>query len=611
MKKKIKLKKHEDDIFDIINEAAERQPNKSNEEIINDYIQKKISKKNLDDFREFASQFDKFNFQILKDFIQKYPVEIHLSKKTVYKRNLIFLVATHFFYKKDFENLCNILPDFFSEMLIESVWRKRVNIKFYEKKYDVVFISPNSSSWNPKWLVDEVFLFDVLNNKNIIQLSDFLVDHLQKFVTKPKLMKLTYDSKTEKLVSITKYHYKVNFTPDWILTYIVKFVESDFFQLTKSNKLTKKTIKTFKEQTSLISFFEKDTFISEQMLLVFLLNFSGMKKKTNLNQYKTMLDNYMNSRSSSYNIEHQLILQHINFSYNSINSKFRKTFISILKKLPIEKWISFSQIQTYCDFHSIDSDCYLDYYNPDLRLKDVYDQDNKFVYSSSSLNYDAELIFYPLFKGSLFLFATLGIVEIVYDEPINKIYTKSELPYLTSFDGLKAVKLTTFGAFALGKIQKYSNVKKKKDKSKITFSPKTLTIELNQPDILKQMEVSGFTKQLSPTVFEVNYKTMLDNCNNEAEFHLKITKLKAIFGKKKQKNWIDFIAELEQKSNLIKRDFSYEVFQLGNNTDLLNLIIRDIVLKKLIYKAENKIVLVKANNFQKFKNRLKEFGYFF
>lgn len=606
-------KKHSEDIIDILIKTTPKEVNISNQEIINDYIHKKIIKEDLADFEEFASQFAQFNLKNLTKFYKKYPMKIHLiKKKKVYKKNLIRLIATHFYYKKDFEEFCNTLPKFLREILIDSVWKEKTNLKFYEKKYDLRLVNPKSFIWHPIVLFDEIFLFNILDNIYLIKLTNFLVEHLQKFVEKPKEMTLKYESKTENLLSLTKYYYKTDFAPDWILKYIVKFNENGFLQLTKTNKLAKKTIKLFKEQTGMKSFFEEDeSNLTEKMLLIFLINFCKInKKKISLDDYKSMIIKYLKEDRSSNVIEHKIILSYINFNHYSITSKFRQIFISILKKLPIEKWISFSQIKDYSSFHSIDSDCYLDSEYADIDLKEVYDKYDEYVCSTHKINYDDDLIFSPLLKGSFFFFATLGIVEIAYDDPKNEIYTNDNLDYLTPFDGLRAVKLTKFGAFVLGITNEYTEPEEKKDKSIMTFSHKTLTIKLNQPDILKQMEISGFTKKLSPTVFEVNYKTMLDNCKDKDDLQLKIAKLKDVFGKKKHKIWIDFIADLEKKSKLINRKFNYKIFQLGNDKDLLNLITRDIVLRKLIYKAENKMVLVKDKNLEKFKDRLKEFGYF-
>lgn len=582
---------------------------KTDIEIIDEYISKTITKDDLPNFKKFAKKFLKVEIKAVKTF-----VSIYLKKKLklfnyrkVHIKDLAMLVAAQFFNKETFSSFCKSLPKNHKEIYLVAVWKTNLNIQSIMRKYRINVVEHYQFS-NNQPLINEFTLFKYVSYNKSISLIEFIATHLKTFMKMPEGASI---NSVEKKSVKAKYSYKVNHTPDWFVQYVQQFFLQGHYATKKGGLVTKKTLRKFIEQANMDNFPGiDDSYLAQEMTLLFAQNFFSDYENTNKN-FKNAFIKYFRGNVGDFIIEDKIILNHLNSGGVSISSTFRDILNKIINKMPIKDWVSYSNIQNYCEYMSYDSDNYFGYSFVSIRLKNIYGKNGYIYYINDTYRTDPDLVFFPLLKGCFFLMATLGLVEITYDEPQNSVYRRDDALYLTPFDSLKGVRITKFGAFVLGRVKKYSPPKNKQNQTIINFSKSSLIIELDKPDILKEMQFSKFTKKLTPTTYEVSYKTMLSNCNTKADFKFNITLLKDVLGENAPQIWKDFIAELEIKNKQIKRKLNYEVFQLGDYKDLLYLITRDIVLKKLIYKSENKMVLVKEDNFKKFKNRLKEFGYFF
>ena len=94
--------------------------------------------------------------------------------------------------------------------------------------------------------------------------------------------------------------------------------------------------------------------------------------------------------------------------------------------------------------------------NYDLFLE-VPDTESKYSFGKSIRifpNWDEKLIQWPALKAAMFLMASWGLIDLIYEEPdLSIISETADSPY----DGIKAVKLNDLGAYVLGLTQTYES----------------------------------------------------------------------------------------------------------------------------------------------------------
>ena len=90
----------------------------------------------------------------------------------------------------------------------------------------------------------------------------------------------------------------------------------------------------------------------------------------------------------------------------------------------------------------------------------------------------------------------------------------------------------------------------------------------------------------------------------------KISRFKKAVGVSLPDVWDDFFQDLRAKINPLKKVGNLKVYKVPeDNTDLINLIARDMRLKELCLKAEGFYIIVPNKKLRAFKSRLQEFGY--
>ena len=74
--------------------------------------------------------------------------------------------------------------------------------------------------------------------------------------------------------------------------------------------------------------------------------------------------------------------------------------------------------------------------------------------------------------------------------------------------------------------------------------------------------------------------------------------------------WQDFFEDIKRKNNSIKFCEDLIVFKLKDDKNLLDLIVKDTVIKDLIYKAEGYHIVIQKDNVKTLLKRLESFGYY-
>ncbi|MBU1487709.1 hypothetical protein KKH56_06665, partial [bacterium] len=286
----------------------------------------------------------------------------------------------------------------------------------------------------------------------------------------------------------------------------------------------------------------------------------------------------------------------------------RSSLFGLLKGLPVGRWVSACNLIKY----SIYRDIYLDAVERWAAANNLYYVE-KYRYGYQNVRipkrFYKDAVIAPFIKAAGFLFASFGILDIAYDLPKNETLKEKDKDYLSVFDGLKYIRLTKLGAYILGLAKDYE-VKFEQEKANIVLDEKSLIINVEGRDRLKEMFLEKMADKIGERHYRIDYNSFLKNCYSKKDVEGKVELFWDHVSAKPPKIWQDFLDDVLDKINPLTRRPKMAVYKLASNKELISLMARDEVLKKHIKKAEGYHILIDSSNVRKVKKRLEEFGYF-
>lgn len=288
------------------------------------------------------------------------------------------------------------------------------------------------------------------------------------------------------------------------------------------------------------------------------------------------------------------------YKYRQNSDGLESDILIKLKKLPINGWLSFENV-----FNFLHYNCDILPLETHITRNEVY-YDFHYYGEEEINNLYLEFVQKPFIKGTFFLFAALGIVDIAYDENPEEQRFKHDIP--NPYNKLKYIRLNEFGAYVLG-INKDYTPPKQEDNNELYLSSEALVITTNEDNMTAEIVLKNYMKKVSNTRYVTDYETFLAKCNSVTEIQNKISSFKKTLNLKFPENWEDFFKEIKGKSSSFQGR-SFKIYELKKDPELLRLIARDEVLKPIIIKAENYHILIKTKDLPTLKKRLLKFGYF-
>lgn len=217
-----------------------------------------------------------------------------------------------------------------------------------------------------------------------------------------------------------------------------------------------------------------------------------------------------------------------------------------------------------------------------------------------------KLIIWPSFHATMFIFASWGLIDMMYEEPdVSKWDKTANSPY----DGIKAIRVNDLGAYVLGINETYES--KVKAPFALELAQDSLSILLVDGDQERAARaIASIAKPLGKKRFYTDAGLFLGDCKSPADLNHKIHIFKTVFSGEIPANWQRFFDEISQKINPLEPEKNFSIFRVGEqNHNLLHLITRDPELKRLCLKAEGFLILIAKKDIKKFKMRLQTFGY--
>ncbi len=294
-------------------------------------------------------------------------------------------------------------------------------------------------------------------------------------------------------------------------------------------------------------------------------------------------------------------------------SEVFQTLGVLMKLMPSEEWIGFHNIVACMFYRDLQYTLKNDYYNCYVTTyRRAYYSDDEYythradIVGSNIVQYVAE----PLYKGLMFLMASLGFVKLAYSTPFGDDPTFKD-GALSLYDGLVAVQITTLGQYAFGIIDEYDEPEAIQSEAVVTLNDQRLLITLKGDDPIKQFSVENLAVKRTGMLYQFDYETLYKGAKSAADVKTKLTALFKIAEGEIPSNWKALETEVTARLNPLKQRTAYVVLELNHEIDLLKVLATDVALKKMIIKAENYMIVVKKTDVSAIKQRLRKYGYFF
>lgn len=300
--------------------------------------------------------------------------------------------------------------------------------------------------------------------------------------------------------------------------------------------------------------------------------------------------------------------------YGSIEYKdaIFQTLAVIIEEMPVDEWVSFDNIIDFMFYRDLHFELYNSYGNCYITTYRTYGSDKTLFpkrVDINSQNY-LEYVTRPLFKGLMSLLASLGLLRLKYVSPFSGDQHFKE-GCLSYYDGLVAIQLTTLGSYAFGLADEYIEPDHEQSTTTISLSERRLIITLKGDDPIKRFIVEGIAKKQTEQLYQFDYETLYKGAKTSEEITEKLASLFAIAEGEVPQNWMVLQESITKRLNPLQQRTTFTVLELNHDIDLLKILATDTILKKLIIKAENYMIVVKKSDITAVKQRLRKYGYFF
>lgn len=537
--------------------------------------------------------------------------EISLISETTNKQTFLELMEQIFSKEEIFKNIYSSFSKEVQAVFEEIAWNGKFLIKdrsIYlkgEKNYDL-----NSD------LKDEFLFFKIdgdMKKGEFLFLHNDIVRVMRQFLPKPKEYHIYATSENAKYKSSNEDSILEN------LKIYYDFYKQGGMQLSSSGKLLKESKNNMKKYCNIDEFYQESKdldylktetialfffLLKEEYLVDSFMQVSNIKEivnkfldgeliKDDKGEYITLFLNYLKG------------IKNISNSRDEIKRGLQ-TIKMVLKEFPEDKPVSIKNIVNRILFR----DDFIEIIDVEEAYNSIYINEANYE-RTRILNYNKYLAYVvvPFVKSVFFILATLGVVEVYYDQPSinNSLYLKNG--YLSKYDGLKYVKLTALGRYILGMTEDY-DFKITKEEGEVYLDEDRLIATILGDAPIKTMYLEKVGHRIAPNKFKVEKLSFLKGIESSQDIIERIEEFREKITESYSEIWMEFFEEMERKSNSVTCVSEYTVLKLQNEKDLIMALTKDMRFKSLVLKGEDYHILVKNENVEKVKELFKEYGYY-
>jgi hypothetical protein len=237
----------------------------------------------------------------------------------------------------------------------------------------------------------------------------------------------------------------------------------------------------------------------------------------------------------------------------------------------------------------------------------LYDDDDYYSEFRPKLNFRSAFICKPVFKAYLYLFASLGLLEITQKiPPLRRTFRGKQYP-LTPYDSLDTVRITEFGRWCLGLTDKPPV---KPDQNYEAIADRELfLVTIRGNSLERRLYLDRIGQKLGEDRWRISPGSFISDCVNKKEIEERISGFKRLIDPKPAAHWETLFNQVLSRAGLFdlpRNDVL--VYSLPADRALRDELLQDPALKSLIMRCEGNMLVVASKNVRKFFIRLAEHG---
>ncbi|MCP4753097.1 MAG: hypothetical protein GY866_19590 [Proteobacteria bacterium] len=538
------------------------------------------------------------------------------------KKQLVKLLSIVFSDGVLFKEWLKLLSESVRTVLERVVWEGGQDIGKLEKQLkEKILIRKKERYGGSSYLAkDEYCFLPALNRKSawgsggghmFFDLPPLIRTKLKPFFPPPDGFELRTTTSTPK----TDFIYRNQGTILKELPLVINYIQQGQLKLTKSGIPQKSALSQLQKYCEAEEFYRKTEHKELRTLRIELLVHLILKTETK-ETFKQPLDvlagifkSYWKTRFFP-SLSLATHLKGWNHTSAGFNQHVHPNIVDLLKKLPVEEWISFDGIRRYALLRDMD-----------LGLVDWKEAD-RYLYSTSQwkgwgsaknyIKYEQydEAVLKPVVRAVLFLFASLGLLDIAYNYPKNAGIRQKEKPYLTVYDGLEYIRLTELGAYLFEGKKRYLPEVENEEPAEIVLDEERLIVSLSRNDKMMGLVLETFAEKIGRNRYKVDFTSFLKGCSSKDDIQEKIRLFKRKVVSNPPEIWHDFFSKALFRVNPLEPQPNLVVYRLRpDDNELIRFLTTDKTIKKYVLKAEGYHIAIREEDFDKVKKRLEHFGY--
>ena len=595
-----------------------------------------ITKEELEEVIDKAYSLDSI-IKIYKDYVQPlklYESEIKIDQKDVtfskqkaQKKELIGILADVYSNLDNFKKLLESLPPDVIKVFDLIVWEGgKHRAEVVEKDLSVQIIGTNSTG--VQFIASNYIFFNVEKAANFnqtgFQYKIFLPDEIRNFIRPAFSHPEGYELQT--LEEIPEHEY-VTQDSNSILRKIqlyFNYMNSGNIFYSKLGKPSKVSIKNMHDYCEIKEFYKSDnkdlTYLKTEMVIDLLKEMNLTLSYKPVDSMKEIIQRF---QSTDLNFYPDSLLDYIrgkgdlsiNHDYKERSIKIRKAFIELLKELPDQKWIDINTLMQFIAYRNL----FFKPYDEKFSEENLYFDETKKTssnYTFTQKTYIKDdlykiIITVPLLKGLIYLFASIGILDISYDSPKNNDYRQKNEDYLSPYDNLKFIRLSELGFHVLNETG-FEQFEVEEEETNVSFltDDDRLLVSVHGYDKVKLLFLESLSEKLSDNKYKITFTSFINGCNTKEELENRIKAFRHEIAEDLSAIWNDFFNKVLENTECLKKETNIEVFRIKNNK-IIDVLTNDTLIKSYVYRIEDYRIAIKTENIPSVKKRLQELGYLF
>jgi len=213
----------------------------------------------------------------------------------------------------------------------------------------------------------------------------------------------------------------------------------------------------------------------------------------------------------------------------------------------------------------------------------------------------------PLFKAYCYFFSTLGILEIIQNNPPLVRKHKEKMVPISPYDSISAIRITEFGKWCLGLTDK--RPEKTIQEFSVTADQNLFLITLHGTSLERELYLNKIGEGFGEKRWRVSPSSFVSNCNTKRDITLRIEQFKTLIDSKPAPHWKAFFQKILGRVGLFSKSRSdMLIYDLPEDNIITEELLNDPQIKHIVRRIEGNMIAIFGKDENKFFTFLSEHG---